>query len=117
MIVTVSSLSPPVATVFAPLQILLVHDIARPLGHLVVQPLTRLVGLVGYPLDAAQPRRPPLGADRLHPRAPPALAPPPPARAAVLHVAHPPDPVCLAVEDTGIPSSSQRACQTVYTPA
>src|SRR3546814_3126233 len=74
MIMTGSSLAPPRATVFAPLQILLVHDIARALGHLVVEPLSRLVGLVGYPIDAAQPRRPRLGADRLDQRAPHALA-------------------------------------------
>src|SRR3546814_20058197 len=74
MIMTGSSLAPPHATVFAPLQILLVHDIARALGHLVVEPLSRLVGLVGYPIDAAQPRRPRLGADRPDQRAPTALS-------------------------------------------
>src|SRR3546814_17666077 len=87
MIMTGSSLAPPRATVFAPLQILLVHDIARALGHLVVEPLSRLVGLVGYPIDAAQPRRPRLGADRLDQPAPHALAPPPLRADEVLQVA------------------------------
>src|SRR3546814_19180348 len=76
MIMTGSSLAPPRATVFAPLQILLVHDIARALGHLVVEPLRRLVGLVGYPINAAQPRRPRLGAERRDQRAPTHLAAP-----------------------------------------
>src|SRR3546814_11063951 len=98
MIMTGSSLAPPRATVFAPLQILLVHDIARALGHLVVEPLSRLVGLVGYPIDAAQPRRPRLGADRLDQRAPHALAARRPRGEEVLQVAHRHEPVGVAVE-------------------